>query len=520
MKNKKRLLTYFVLVVGLCMSVLLGGEQKNAQAITKAQVNKKITTLKKQVKSLEKKVAAAKKKEKKEGKGTVSVWGTIISRNPFILYENLFGVETYYWVENSNNLTNLITQSLGTVKLTGKYRNYNGITCAVCKAVKVSNKSAKYQKELNKKKKQLRDYQNSLKEQLILKETEVELGKTAKVRRSWKYSGKYNTIKWKSSNSKVAKIDSHGKIKGLKQGKAVITAVCSLSKKKSKCTVYVRDYFHVYNASTGKEIYHDDEIETSKNTLQLKCKFSNKNTKDSFEYKCKNYDGKATISKTGLITFSKCGSVRITVSSSYVYTSFNLTYEPEDEGTNDDEEIDDDNYDYDDEYNEDEDFSDDDNEEITAEKPSFQLDLNESEEYEGILNDDEIFQYDINDFGNYEITTIAEKDFYIRDKASLFEFCIDREKAKGDFEVNPKSVIIDGTEYKCLTYQDYENEYNDEYYDDEYEDYEEDEYDEQNHIEKVNVAVKCDNEDEDSDSVYVKKGTKITIQFEVAPAFG
>ena len=103
MKNKKRLLTYFVLVVGLCMSVLLGGEQKNAQAITKAQVNKKITTLKKQVKSLEKRVAAAKKIEMKEGKGTVSVWGTIISRNPIILYENLFGVETYYWVENSNN---------------------------------------------------------------------------------------------------------------------------------------------------------------------------------------------------------------------------------------------------------------------------------------------------------------------------------------------------------------------------------------------------------------------------------
>ena len=48
-------------------------------------------------------------------------------------------------------------------------------------------------------------------------------------------------------------------------------------------------------------------------------------------------------------------------------------------------------------------------------------------------------------------------------------YLVAREKAKGDFEVNPKSVIIDGTEYKCLTYQDYENEYNDEYYEDEYE---------------------------------------------------
>lgn len=41
MKNKKRILSYLVLIVGLCMGILLGGEHKDAQAITKAQVNKK-----------------------------------------------------------------------------------------------------------------------------------------------------------------------------------------------------------------------------------------------------------------------------------------------------------------------------------------------------------------------------------------------------------------------------------------------------------------------------------------------
>ena len=36
---------------------------------------------------------------------------------------------------------NLITMTHGYVKLSKKYKNYNGITCAVCTAVKVSNKS-------------------------------------------------------------------------------------------------------------------------------------------------------------------------------------------------------------------------------------------------------------------------------------------------------------------------------------------------------------------------------------------
>lgn len=331
MKGKKRILASVVLVVVLCMGIGFAGGQKTAQAVTKAQVNKKITALKKQIKSLEKKVAAAKKKEKKESKGTVTIMGTIVSRNPFIVHENLLGRSSYYWVEDSQNLTNLITQSLGTVKLTGKYRNYNGYTCAVCKAVKTSNKSAKYKEQLAKKKKQLRSYQNALKEKIILKETNVGVGEKANVKAYWKYSGKYNTVKWKSSNSGVAKIDSHGKISGVKQGKAVITATCSLSKKKSQCTVYVRDYFHVYNAATGEEIYSDDEIETTEKTVPLKCEFSSKNTKDTFEYKCENDDGEATISKDGLITFSKYGTVYITVSSSYVYTEFTVTYQSDSE---------------------------------------------------------------------------------------------------------------------------------------------------------------------------------------------
>lgn len=333
MQYGKHLAAVFVLAMAFCLGSLSGGGQKTAQAITRAQVNKKIVALKKQVKSLEKKVAAAKKKEKKETKGTVLIMGKIISWSPFIVQDGFLKRGSYFWVEKSENMTRLITQTLGDVKLTGKYRTYNGITCEVCRAVKTSSKSAGYKKQLAKKKKQLRDYQNSLKEQIVLKETNLGVGKKGKVNSSWKYSGKYNKVTWKTSDSKVVKIDSHGKMTGIKQGRAVVTAVCSLSKKKSKCTVIVRDYFSVYNAATGEEIDFDDEIETQENTLQLRCEFSSKSTKDTFTYECKNKDGKATISEDGLITFSKYGTVKITVSSSYVYQDFTVTYvEPEEEG--------------------------------------------------------------------------------------------------------------------------------------------------------------------------------------------
>ena len=335
MKKKKCLLLGIILILGLYVGMFYGGGQSTAQAMTKKQVEKKIVTLKKEIKKLEKKKKAEEKKEKKQGKGTTAIMGEIICRNPFIVYQS-YG-DSYYWVTNSNNLNNLFTQTYGYVKLTGKYRKYNGGTCAVCKAVKVSSKSLKYKETISKKKKQLSTYQNSLKEKMLLWDTEFEINQKQKVDCRWMYSGKYNTVKWKSSDTKVATVDSSGVVTGISQGKTVITAICSLSKKETQCVVYVRDYFHVFNNSTGEEIFANDDVYIGEKTLQINCNFDNSNTKDTFTYKCESDENIASISQDGLITFNECGEAKITVSSSYVYTEFTVYYYGEQENNPEDD---------------------------------------------------------------------------------------------------------------------------------------------------------------------------------------
>ena len=70
----------------------------------------------------------------------------------------------------------------------------------------------------------------------------VNVGKAFKVSRSVKNAYKGNkTLRWKSSNSKVASVSSSGKVKAKKVGKATITATClDGSKAKGKMKVVVR----------------------------------------------------------------------------------------------------------------------------------------------------------------------------------------------------------------------------------------------------------------------------------------
>ncbi len=62
----------------------------------------------------------------------------------------------------------------------------------------------------------------------------MNVGKTA----SLKLKNNKKKVKWSSSNKKVAKVSAKGKVKGLKKGKATITA--KVGKKKYKCKVTVK----------------------------------------------------------------------------------------------------------------------------------------------------------------------------------------------------------------------------------------------------------------------------------------
>lgn len=339
---RKRVKTFifgFVIILGLFLGL---SANSSSQAATKKQVKNKIVTLKKDIKKLETQKKKALALEKKQKKGTTVIMGKIISRNPFIVYESLLS-DSYYWVNNSNKLNNVITMTSGYVKLTGKYKTYNGITCAVCTAVKVTNKSYDIKKKIKKKKKELSAYQNSLKEKVNLKDQSIYCNKSKKISYNWKYSGKYNSITWKSSNTNIAKIDSKGKITALKQGTTTITAKCSLSGNTSCCVLTVTDNFDVMT-DDGKIIEPDDEFLTSNPTLQLKAKFYSSETNDNFTYEVECGNNEATISDDGLLTFNKEGVVTITVSSSYLYTTFTVEYSSTENNYYDDEDAADDYY--------------------------------------------------------------------------------------------------------------------------------------------------------------------------------
>lgn len=352
MKKRRYLFLGTLLLLMLSFGVLYGGNNNVACAMTKKQIDKKITTLKKEIRSLEKKKKAAVKKEKKQAKGTETIaLAEVISNHPLIVHPLHGFDDTYYWVENTKYMTNFWGLYSGSVKLTGKYRNYNGITCAVCNSVKVDINSIKYGKAITKKKKKLSKYRNSLNEKMLLYNTKVSIGGRKKVDCMWRYSGAYNKVTWKSSNTKVATIDSKGRIKGINQGKATITATCSISKKKTTCTVCVMDRFKVYNAATGKEIQKDAIIRTDQASLLLKTKFNSSNTRDTIKYEVEFGESVASITQDGLISFNsnyEGEEVGIKVSSSYFSIRFSVESSIENSGDNNDEDnnddIDDDDY--------------------------------------------------------------------------------------------------------------------------------------------------------------------------------
>ena len=213
---------------------------------TKAKLTKMINATKKEVTTAKKKWESEKKKYKSQTKGTTAIYGDIISSNPCIIYSYSLTGGSYYWVENSKNLDSLISSAGGYLKLSGKYKNYNGITCAVGRAVKVTANPEKYKRTYNEKVKKLDKLKKAIKNyaKFDKKEKTIYLNKKIKIYYWWKYPEDYNNKKnFKVSYDKKMielKYDNYAiYVTPLKEGKSKITISNELVKKKSTLTLNI-----------------------------------------------------------------------------------------------------------------------------------------------------------------------------------------------------------------------------------------------------------------------------------------
>lgn len=213
---------------------------------TKAKLTKMINATKKEVTTAKKKWESEKKKYKSQTKGTTAIYGDIISSNPCIIYSYSLTGGSYYWVENSKNLDSLISSAGGYLKLSGKYKNYNGITCAVGRAVKVTANPEKYKRTYDEKVKKLDKLKKAIKNyaKFDKKEKTIYLNKKIKIYYWWKYPEDYNNKKnFKVSYDKKMielKYDNYAiYVTTLKEGKSKITISNELVKKKSTLTLNI-----------------------------------------------------------------------------------------------------------------------------------------------------------------------------------------------------------------------------------------------------------------------------------------
>ena len=85
----------------------------------------------------------------------------------------------------------------------------------------------------------------------------IYVGKSVKL----KMSGTNGSIKWKSSNKKVAKVSSKGKVTGVKKGTATITA--TVDEQKYTCKVKVKSKNGSSNSSSSKSDSDDSDSDSS-----------------------------------------------------------------------------------------------------------------------------------------------------------------------------------------------------------------------------------------------------------------
>ncbi|MCR4778178.1 MAG: Ig-like domain-containing protein [Lachnospiraceae bacterium] len=351
LRQVKRLLSVFVMACFLV--ALIPTTTVQAKTWTKKTVKEEIKKQKKKLKEAEKKLESQKKKKEKETKDCIGVLGaTVISSDPLVIYyEGLFGMNKgYYWIESgTQNFSTIL--GTGTLKKTGGYRTYNGITCVACKGVKVTTDVSKYEKKVKDIKSKIEGLESALKCSVSFKEGILcedydydneliydyesnmtrlsdintpgvifaKIGETVEAGKyvTWDYD-KYTKLKWSSSDSSVFTVNSKGKITPVGEGIATLTVKASISGAKAKTTVYVANFFDFTDESgktleransetnwieytpDGVPIYYNASLQRGK-TMTICPSFESKIANPSVKYYSSDEEI-ATVNENGIIT--------------------------------------------------------------------------------------------------------------------------------------------------------------------------------------------------------------------------
>ena len=266
MKKNTKLMLFITFLI-LTLSCLTSVYRTEARAATRTEVLQKVKKLKSDISILEKKYKTANAYYEKKTKGLIllSIFNNVISTSPYVIEANdvasLFTTKSYYWVLNPDKLDSSYFGA-GYVKKTGKYRYFNGIACTECIAVKVGkNPSSAIKKKISSKKNEIDRYEAMLEDEVEIHDVNIIKGEKSKLDKKWTYSGKGNSLTYKSSNPEIASVDTKGVVHAKKVGTTTITVKASVSGSKSSCKVNVVEPITEIEFEKPEYIFYKNELE-------------------------------------------------------------------------------------------------------------------------------------------------------------------------------------------------------------------------------------------------------------------
>lgn len=242
--GKTRYFFVVLMLVAITVSSAMVPEYATAKTHTKKE-------LKQEVKQLTSKIKMNNRKMRAQTKGLTEIFGSIVSYNPFIIKDF---VGNYYYVTNPSVLASRFLLSDVYAKRSSNYKtfylsNEGYVNCQVIKAKKINysyaNKSKKYRQKRKK-------CQKTLKNRIVFSYWKAIYPKGSKNELDyyWRYSNAYSQkIKWKSNHPSIARVDKKGYITARKVGSAVITAKSSISGKKAKLRIQVKNPYVKFDKS-------------------------------------------------------------------------------------------------------------------------------------------------------------------------------------------------------------------------------------------------------------------------------